>query len=265
MIKNETDPKQETHFNSSEDLLSSVKKGVIENNILSAENQITVVKRNGAIVPFRKERIARALKAAFCDTNKVESESSLTEEALLTIDEITKQVVNQAIELAHKNISLTVEGIQDLVEVMLMKNGLHDVARDYIIYRDHHKAKRSDDPQNLKIFRGETSVRFNPIKISSSVEKIFRRLNKIEKATPQNIIEIVNVITQKVVEKTVILAKTIETLHVYHIQNLIEEVLMQEGYFHAAKEYILYRAAKGEQTQIEIPSKIKKKKKRKEK
>ena len=37
--------------------------------------EVTVVKRNGAIVPFRRERIFRALEAAFRDTKKIEKDA----------------------------------------------------------------------------------------------------------------------------------------------------------------------------------------------
>ena len=244
MVKSES----KTLTNSKE-LLKTVKSEIVRDNIIVGENTFTVMKRNGTIVPFRKERIYRAIEAAFRDTKKIEKEEELPSDIKETADAITTQVVEQLFELARKNVSLNVEGIQDLVEVTLMKNGHHDVARDYIIYRDHHKALRSDDPRNLKIIRKDSAspVRFNPIKIATSIERIFRRVNKIEGATPDQIISIVNILSQQVVEEAVQLAKT-EPLHVHHLQNLVEEVLMRAGYFQAAKDYILYRAAHGEQT-----------------
>ncbi|MCB1110023.1 MAG: ribonucleoside-diphosphate reductase subunit alpha, partial [Chlamydiia bacterium] len=251
--------------NSSKELLSSVKQEIVEESIAAGENTFTVVKRNGTIVPFRKERIFKAIEAALRDTKKIDKETPLPEELQEVATEVTNQVVIQLFELASKNVSLTVEGIQDLVEVTLMKNGHHDIARDYIIYRDHHKELRSDDPCNLKVIRrdSETPVRFNPIKVAASIEKIFRRANHIEGQTPDDIISIVNTLSQQVVGDAVHLAK-IEELHVHHIQNLVEEALMRAGYFQAAKDYILYRAEKGQQTGA-TPPPPKKKKRRKAK
>ena len=40
----------------------------------------TVVKRNGALVPFHKERIYLAIEAAFRDTRKVGKEGALAED-----------------------------------------------------------------------------------------------------------------------------------------------------------------------------------------
>lgn len=235
--------------NNSKEMLSSVKKEIMNGSIEAGENTFTVMKRNGTIVPFRKERIFKAIEAAFKDTKKIDKETPLPDDLSKIANEVTNKVVHELFHLASKNVSLTVEGIQDLVEVTLMKNGHHDVARDYIIYRDHHKEMRADDPRNLKVIRkdSETPVRFNPIKIATSIEKIFRRINQIEGPTPDELISIVNTLSQQVVGDAVHLAKT-EDLHVYHLQNLIEESLMRAGYFQAAKDYILYRAEKGQQT-----------------
>ncbi len=110
--------------------------------------------------------------------------------------------------LASKGASLTVEGIQDSVEVCLMKAGHHDVARDYIIYRDQHKALREDSPLNLKIVRSDGSiVRFNPMKIASSIEDAFRRTEQIEGPATEQIVDAVNMLTQKVVARAVSLSK----------------------------------------------------------
>jgi ribonucleoside-diphosphate reductase alpha chain len=260
MVKSESKAR-----NSSKEMLSSVKKEIIEGSIAAGESTFTVVKRNGTIVPFRKERIFKAIESALRDTKKIDKETPLTDDLDDVATQVTHQVVEQLFELASKNVSLTVEGIQDLVEVTLMKNGQHDVARDYIIYRDHHKELRGDDPRNIKVVRrdSETPVRFNPIKIAASIEKIFRRLNKIEGPTPDDIISIVNTLSQQVVGEAVHLAKTDE-LHIHHIQNLVEEALMGAGYFQAAKDYILYRAEKGQQTGATAPSKKKKRRKAKD-
>jgi len=261
MVKSNT---SDSESKASEKMLDSVSKGVLQDNIKAAENTCTVVKRNGTIVPFRQERITRAIEAAFRDTKKIGKETPLTPDIQEMIEDVSNQVVKQTLDLATKNVSLTVEGIQDLVEVTLMKNGQHDVARDYIIYRDHHKAVREGDPRHLKIHRkdSDTSVRFNPIKIAASIERIFRRVNKLEGATPDHIIETVNLLTQQVVAGAVALANQGTEIHIHHIQNLVEEQLMGAGFFQAAKDYILYRAEKGQQTPATAESPLKKKKRR---
>jgi ribonucleoside-diphosphate reductase alpha chain len=166
--------------------------------------------------------------------------------------EITEQVVKQLQTFASKGTSLTVEGIQDVVEVTLMKLGHHDVARDYIIYRDHHKQLRTDSPQHFKVFRRDgSSVRFNPMKITSSIVDAFRRAWRIEGLSSPEIVEAVNLLTQKVVDRAVRVVKEGGSLHVTRIQDEIENLLMEEKFFDIAKAYILYRASIGEQSVVE--------------
>jgi ribonucleoside-diphosphate reductase alpha chain len=205
--------------------------------------QYTVVKRNGTLVPFRRERILRAIEAAFRDTKQTET---LDADLQQTLNQMTDLVVKQVLHLASKGACLTVEGIQDMVEVTLMKNGHHDVARDYIIYRDSRKAKRDGSPQNLKIYRRDktTPARFNPMKIASSVERAFRRARKIEEQTPDEVIHAVNLLTQKIVGEMAELAAKGDLLYIDMIEDRIERELMGEKYFDVAKNYILYRAEK---------------------
>ncbi len=225
--------------------------------------QMTVVKRNGAMVPFRNERIFRALELAFRDTKKIGSEEAFPEDLKEIVSGITEKVVKQLDTFAAKGASLTVEGIQDVVEVTLMKLGHHDVARDYIIYRDHHKQLRIDSPQQLKVFRRDgSSARFNPMKIASSIIDAFRRTWKIEGLSSQEVIDAVNVLTQKVVDRAVLVVKEGGSLHVARIQDDIENLLMESGFFDIAKGYILYRASIGEQSLPEVEQTLGEKAKR---
>jgi ribonucleoside-diphosphate reductase alpha chain len=210
------------------------------------ETQYTVVKRNGTLVPFRRERILRAIEAAFRDTKKVPAPASLDAELQQTVQEMTDLVVKQVLSLASKGASLTVEGIQDVVEVTLMKNGHHDVARDYIIYRDNRKATRENSVLGLKIYRRDktTPVRFNPMKIASSIERAFRRARNIEDQSPDEVVGAVNALTQKIVGEMSDLAAKGDLLYIDMIEDRIERELMSDKIFDVAKHYILYRAEK---------------------
>jgi ribonucleoside-diphosphate reductase alpha chain len=230
---------------SAAEISSALKKGP---TIMDKMQRFTVVKRNGSLVPFRRERIFRAIDAAFRDTKKVAKDNSLSQELLQTVEQITDLVITDLFVLASKGASLTVEGIQDQVEVCLMKAEHHDVARDYIIYRDQHKALREDSPLNLKITRSDGhTVRFNPMKIASSIEDAFRRAGHIEGPATEQIIDAVNMLTQKVVARAIALSKSGHLLNITLIDDEIEHQLMKESFFNVAKNFILHRASLGEQ------------------
>lgn len=206
----------------------------------------SVVKRNGTLVPFRRERILTALEAAFRDTKKIPLPTPLDSELVKTIEHIANLVVKQVLNLASKGASLTVEGIQDVVEVTLMKNSHHDVARDYIIYRDSRKTTRENSALHLKIYRRDktTPARFNPMKIASSIEKAFREARKIVEQTPEDAVATINSLTQKIVREMIELSAKGDTLYIDMIEDRIERELMSEKIFDVAKHYILYRAEK---------------------
>lgn len=204
----------------------------------------TVVKRNGSLVPFHRERILKAIMAAFRDTKKIPTNEPLEKEIEQSVHKLTNLVVEQVLNLASKGACLTVEGIQDVVEVTLMKNGFHDVAKDYIIYRDKQKEKRKGSYHHLKIYRhdGTTLVRFNPIKIAATVENAFRRSHKIDGLASEEVLTSIDQITQQIVAESISLAEGGEALHFSTIQDLIERHLMDEKYYDVAKEYIIHRA-----------------------
>lgn len=207
---------------------------------------ITVVKRNGMLVPFRKDRIINALECAFRDTHTIPHESAIPQNTQEHIAKITLLVIDEAIKLAELGASLSVEGIQDLVEMKLMQEGFHEVARDYIIYRDQHKALREDSPRNLKVLRsdGLTYARFNPMKIASSIENGFRQVANIEGKSSETTINAVNLISNQIVESAIARVKHGQTLTTDFIQDEIERLLMQHGFFDVAKFFILERALK---------------------
>ena len=84
----------------------------------------TVIKRNGSQVAFDKDKISKAIRKAFYDTdNKNE------EEVQACCEKIANEIANSP------KSSLTVEEIQDMVEKKLMASSHKDVAKRYINYR----------------------------------------------------------------------------------------------------------------------------------
>lgn len=205
---------------------------------------MTVVKRSGVIVPFHQERIASAIRASFCDTHQISKESILPDEFEQAVNDVTELVIEELCHLTDNGHSLTVEGIQDLVEKKLMEKGHHEVAKDYIIYRDQHKHLRESKIQNVQVLRSDlkTIVRFNPIKIGSLIERAFRHTLAIEGQTPVDVVETVNELSQTVI--TNLLDRDLsEPISTEDIQEEIENELMAWGYFKEAK-YIILEDAK---------------------
>ncbi|MDE5653516.1 MAG: anaerobic ribonucleoside triphosphate reductase, partial [Muribaculaceae bacterium] len=88
----------------------------------------TVEKRDGRIVGYNEEKIKAAIRKAMLSTDTGEDES--------LIQKITDRVGCSGRE------RMTVEEIQDRVEIELMKSARKDVAKRYIAYRDQRSIAR---------------------------------------------------------------------------------------------------------------------------
>ena len=238
-------------------LLESPEKGSKRTKVLGLEKNghgdstlemFTVVKRSGSLVPFRQDRITRAIEAAFRALNAISEMEPLPREMYQAVHQVTAEVVKELRVRALQGASLTVEGIQDVVEEKLMKEGHYEVARGYIRYREEQKQLREDSPRNLRVARrdGSTRVRFNPMKIASAIEKAFRATLKIEGQSPQNIVDAVNLLTNKVVARCATLNKEGRDLGIELIQDEVERQMMGEGFYEVAKDFIIYRAKRAE-------------------
>jgi len=93
-----------------------------------------IVKRDGRIVPFDVDLIEKALRRCY---------SSLENETKTPVTEITKQVVNV---VAAKYDLPTVEGVQDIAEMVLQAAGEYEAAKHYILYRAEHAKMRIQRP-----------------------------------------------------------------------------------------------------------------------
>ena len=88
----------------------------------------TVIKRDGRIVGFNEEKIATAIRKAMLHTENGEDR------------ELVRQITDH---ISFKGDSqMTVEAIQDAVELELMNSSRKDVAQKYIAYRNQRSIAR---------------------------------------------------------------------------------------------------------------------------
>jgi len=89
-----------------------------------------VIKRDGKIAKFERERIENAIRKALRAVGKDEEEAV----------ELAEKVIERLQKKEEKRVN--VEEIQDVVEEVLMESGFPDVARVYILYREKRRALR---------------------------------------------------------------------------------------------------------------------------
>ena len=95
----------------------------------------TVIKRDGRVVGFNEEKIVTAIRKAMLHTDKGED--------LQLIRQITDHISFKG------SAQMTVEAIQDAVEMELMKSSRKDVAQKYIAYRNQRSIARKAKTRDM--------------------------------------------------------------------------------------------------------------------
>ncbi|MCK4654200.1 MAG: response regulator SirA [Candidatus Cloacimonetes bacterium] len=94
-----------------------------------------VIKRSGAIVPFRQERIANAIYRAAVAVGGRDKK---------TAEKLAEKVVVELEKIFPEKHKPHIEEIQDAVEKVLIKNGHTQVAKEYILYRNENIKRRME-------------------------------------------------------------------------------------------------------------------------
>ena len=95
----------------------------------------TVLKRDGRIVGFNEEKIKAAIRKAMLTTEKGEDEALI-------------QRISDKIGMQGKD-QMSVEEIQDMVEIELMRSPRKEVAKKYISYRDKRSIARKAKTRDI--------------------------------------------------------------------------------------------------------------------
>ena len=108
-------------------------------NLISNDSRF-VVKRSGDTVLFEQEKIKIAVMKAMASVDMIDEEMA----------EKISRLTMKSLFRGDKHRIPHVDEIHDMVENKLMDNGLHDVAKVYIIYRSKHRPNIFSKRTNLK-------------------------------------------------------------------------------------------------------------------
>lgn len=139
---------------------------------------LQIYKRDGRLVNFDADKIKRAIGKAF-----IEVQGSVNEDVLVSI----VSQVSSELEANFNNDRLpAVEDVQNLVEMILMKNDFYVVAKAYIIYRYEHSKIRDQAieevlekiaTQSLSVKKRDGQIQsFDQEKLKKSIEFFIKDL-----------------------------------------------------------------------------------------
>ena len=103
-----------------------------------------IIKRNGNAEKFDRKKIANAILKA--NNALSEGQKHTTEGHILLLTE-------KVVRIASKAEKITVEGVQDIVEKVLIDAGLADLAKSYILYRSEHARIREAKDYLMEAFQ----------------------------------------------------------------------------------------------------------------
>ncbi|HII16847.1 TPA: ribonucleoside-diphosphate reductase subunit alpha [Candidatus Woesearchaeota archaeon] len=172
--------------------------------------QLLVTKRTGELVDFDRAKIRNAIQKAVKATG-----SKIQEEQL---DRLTENV---ALEVESRFVDFypNVENIQDIVEKHLVKDGLYEIAKAYILYRakrkEEREARKEEDIEKARlgklavIKRDKRKVLFDLAKVRQTLERASKGYEEdvnLELVAKEVIKNVYDGVTTPEIEKAMIMA-----------------------------------------------------------
>ena len=99
-----------------------------------------ILRRNGAVVPFEPNKIAVAMMKAFLAVHGTQGAASASVREV--VETLTQSVVRALMRSRPGGGTFHIEDVQDQVELGLMRGGHHEIARAYVLYREHRAQER---------------------------------------------------------------------------------------------------------------------------
>src|SRR5262245_59361184 len=105
-----------------------------------------VIRRNGSVVGFEPSKISIAMTKAFIGANGGTGAASARVREQVV--KLTENVVSALIQREPTGGTFHIEDIQDQVELALMSDGEHNVARAYVFYREERANQPGKEREN---------------------------------------------------------------------------------------------------------------------
>ena len=110
-------------------------------NTSALSSKYNVVRRNGKLTSFDKDKIAVAMTKAFLAVEGGQAAASTRVHE--TVEQLTDLVVGTLTRRQPDGGTFHIEDIQDQVELAMMRNGEQKIARAYVLYREERATARA--------------------------------------------------------------------------------------------------------------------------
>jgi len=118
-------------------------------------SQQQVIRRNGKLTRFDPSKIQVAVTKAFLAIEGGHASDSHRVRDIA--EQLTAQVIDALFRRLTGGVMIHIEDIQDQVELALMRNGHHKIARAYVLYREAHNQQRKTETEAAVADDGDES------------------------------------------------------------------------------------------------------------
>lgn len=120
--------------------------GYSQDHTNTLSNIYNVVRRNGKLTSFDKNKIAVAMTKAFLAVEG--GQAAASSRVHETVERLSNQVVETLTRRQPEGGTFHIEDIQDQVELSMMRNGDQKIARAYVLYRENRSNARAQEKKD---------------------------------------------------------------------------------------------------------------------
>ncbi len=117
------------------------RSGGIGGTLATSYADYQLIRRNGAVVGFEPAKIAVAMTKAFIAVNG--SQAAASAAIREQVEKLSGSAIVALLRRQPAGGTFHIEDVQDQVELSLMRDGAHDVARAYVLYRERRAQERA--------------------------------------------------------------------------------------------------------------------------
>ncbi len=148
------------------------------NIAVTAPGRFRVIRRNGKVTAYDREKIAIAMTKAFLAVEGGNAAASSRIHEI--VGDLAEQVEYALTRRIPDGGTFHIEDIQDQVELALMRSGNQRVARSYVIYREEHARARQEETVDTAVVAETAEDTINVTLSDGSIQPLdMPRLQKI--------------------------------------------------------------------------------------
>ena len=171
---------------------SPEKKPALTSAVGEAIQEYRVIRRNGAMVPFDRQKIIIALSKAFLAVFGGNAAASPSIHEM--VEDTTERVINALLRRKPMAGNFHIEDIQDQVELALMRGGhpqLNEVARAYVIYREKRAESRRQKASKIlpKQLHVSSESGRKPLDVHDLEERIAEACRDLDTVNPERLLK----------------------------------------------------------------------------